>query len=82
MTDQEVIKLLEDNINKKLKKSGSKLPFHLDELSYMKELDRPYFNLYTINDFNIYIDVDGNCYQIEYKDKVYRDFKELKSAVD
>ena len=80
MTDQEVIKILTNNVNVTLLTYGSKLPFHFNEFVHIKEFSRPYFNVFKINDFEFWFAEDGGCQYVNYKDKRYYSFKLLKAA--
>ena len=79
--NKKVIELLEKNMDKVALRYGKRLPFHIDELSRIKEFSRPYFNVFEAADIKIVCTSDGDCSYIEYNDKQYRDFKELKAAI-
>lgn len=81
MDDKKVIEILEKNINRNLQRYGKRMPFHLDELVNIKEFNRPYFNMFEAGTMKIVLSSDGDCSYIEYNEKRYYDFKELKSAV-
>lgn len=81
MTDQEVIALLESHINRILYRYGCKMPFHLDDMIKIKQFDRPYFNVFQAGNFKIVLDSDGQCTYIEYKEKRYYNWTDLKKAV-
>ena len=82
MTDKEVLDILTNNVNVTLLTYGSKLPFHINEFVHIKEFNRPYFNVFKINDFEFWFNSDGECEQIIYKDKKYYSFKLLKAAIE
>lgn len=81
MDDKKVIEILEKNKNCILKRYVP-MPFHIDELSNIKEFSRPYFNMFEAGSMKIVMDSDGQCRYIEYREKRYYDFNYLKSVVD
>ena len=81
MEDKKVIELLERHMCRELVMHGSRLPFYITDLTKIKQFNRPYFNVFEAGNFKIVLDSDGGCQYIEYKDKKYYDFKELRSIV-
>ena len=81
MEDKKVIEILDKNIDRTLQMYGNKMPFHLDRLIKIKEFNRPYFNMFEAGSMKIWLDSDGQCRYIEYNNKKYYDYKELKLSI-
>lgn len=81
MTNQEALSILEDNFNPVLKQYVITIPLHVNELTTIKDIGRPYSNVFKLADLEIFVNSDGKCDYIKYQDKPYYKWKELKTAV-